>query len=101
MIDGTDIRQLDPADLRANIGAAMQESVLLTGSVRENIVLGRAGIDDEEMVRAAADFRHPPVHGPDRQRLRPAGSPTAARACRAASASRSRSPARSPAGRRS
>ena len=31
----------------------MQESVLLTGSVRENIVLGRPGIDDEEMVRAA------------------------------------------------
>src|SRR5436190_2006885 len=53
MVDGTDIRQLDPASLRANVGAAMQESVLLTGSVRENIVLGRAGIGDEEMVRAA------------------------------------------------
>jgi ATP-binding cassette subfamily C protein LapB len=53
MIDGTDIRQIAPANLRANIGAALQESVLLTGSVRENIVLGRAGIGDEEMVRAA------------------------------------------------
>ena len=53
MIDGTDIRQLDPPSLRANVGAAMQESVLLTGSVRENIALGRAGIGDEEMVRAA------------------------------------------------
>ena len=53
MIDGTDIRQLDPADLRAHIGAAMQESVLLTGSVRENIALGRAGVDDEELVRVA------------------------------------------------
>jgi ATP-binding cassette subfamily C protein LapB len=53
MIDGTDIRQLDPPDLRAHIGAAMQESVLLTGSVRENIALGRPGIGDEEMVRAA------------------------------------------------
>lgn len=53
MIDGTDIRQIDPANLRSNIGAALQESVLLTGSVRENIVLGRAGIGDEEMVRAA------------------------------------------------
>ena len=31
----------------------MQESVLLTGSVRENIELGRAGIGDEEMVRVA------------------------------------------------
>jgi ATP-binding cassette, subfamily C, bacterial LapB len=53
MVDGTDIRQLDPASLRANVGAAMQESVLLTGSVRENIALGRPGIGDEEMVRAA------------------------------------------------
>ena len=53
MVDGTDVRQLDPASLRTNVGAAMQESVLLTGSVRENIVLGRPGIDDEEMVRAA------------------------------------------------
>jgi ATP-binding cassette subfamily C protein LapB len=53
MIDGTDIRQIEPGNLRANIGAALQESVLLTGSVRENIVLGRAGIGDEEMIRAA------------------------------------------------
>jgi ATP-binding cassette subfamily C protein LapB len=53
MLDGTDIRQLDPIDLRRRIGNAMQESMLLSGTVRENIVLGRAGIDDEEMVRAA------------------------------------------------
>lgn len=53
LIDGTDLRQLDPAALRANIGAAMQESVLLTGSVRENIVLDRAGVDDAELLRAA------------------------------------------------
>jgi ATP-binding cassette subfamily C protein LapB len=53
MIDGTDIRQLDPASLRANVGAAMQESVLLTGSVRENIGLGRPQVTDEEMIRAA------------------------------------------------
>ena len=52
LIDGTDIRQLDPAELRRNIGAALQESVLLTGSVRENIVLARADVDDEEMLRA-------------------------------------------------
>ena len=32
LIDGTDLRQLDPADLRGSVGAAMQESVLLTGS---------------------------------------------------------------------
>jgi ATP-binding cassette subfamily C protein LapB len=53
MIDGTDIRQLDPFDLRDQIGAALQESVLLTGSVRENIGLGRAHVDDEELLRAS------------------------------------------------
>jgi len=53
MIDGSDIRQLEPASLRRNVGAVMQESVLLTGSVRENIGLGREGIGDEEMIRAA------------------------------------------------
>jgi ATP-binding cassette subfamily C protein LapB len=53
LIDGSDIRQLDPTALRLRIGAAMQESVLLTGSVRENILLGRPGLDDEDMIRAA------------------------------------------------
>ncbi|HEY0626813.1 MAG TPA: type I secretion system permease/ATPase [Allosphingosinicella sp.] len=52
LLDGTDIRQLDPLDLRRRIGSSMQESLLLSGSVRENIVLGRAGIDDQEMLRA-------------------------------------------------
>ena len=53
MVDGSDLRQLDPSNLRDNIGAAMQESVLLTGTVRENIALDRPGIGDEEMLRAA------------------------------------------------
>jgi ATP-binding cassette subfamily C protein LapB len=53
MIDGTDIRQLNPSELRSSIGSAMQESVLLTGSVRENIALDRPGVDDEELIRAA------------------------------------------------
>lgn len=53
LLDGTDIRQLDPIDLRRKIASSMQESLLLSGTVRENIVLGRHGIDDDEMVRAA------------------------------------------------
>jgi ATP-binding cassette subfamily C protein LapB len=53
MVDGTDIRQMDADVLRTHIGAAMQESVLLTGSVRENIGLARKHVDDEEMIRAA------------------------------------------------
>ncbi|WP_294268393.1 ATP-binding cassette domain-containing protein [uncultured Sphingomonas sp.] len=53
MIDGTDIRQYDPAAMRALIGTALQEPVLLSGSVRENIVLARDGVDDTEMLRVA------------------------------------------------
>jgi ATP-binding cassette subfamily C protein LapB len=53
MIDGTDIRQLDPLEMRRYIGAALQESVLLTGSVRENIGLAREHVGDEELLRAS------------------------------------------------
>lgn len=53
LIDGTDIRQYDPATMRAKIGTALQESVLLSGTVRDNIVLDRAGVDDAEMLRVA------------------------------------------------
>ena len=53
MVDGTDIRQLDPAELRRRVGSAMQDSVLISGSVRDNIALGRRAVDDAEMIRAA------------------------------------------------
>jgi len=53
MIDGTDIRQYDPHVMRSLIGTALQESVLLSGSVRENITLVRIGVDDAEMLRVA------------------------------------------------
>ncbi len=54
LIDGTDIRQLDPPTLRANIGAAMQDSVLFSGSVRDNVILGRQSFGDEELMRVSA-----------------------------------------------
>lgn len=53
MIDGTDIRQFDPVELRRHIGAAMQDNVLLQGTVRDNICLERDHIDQDEMIRAA------------------------------------------------
>lgn len=53
LIDGTDIRQFSPLTLRKKVGALFQDNVLLTGSIRENIALGREDVDDEEMVRAA------------------------------------------------
>lgn len=53
LIDGTDIRQLKPQSLRHKIGALFQDNVLLTGSIRDNILLGRDDVDDEEMLRAS------------------------------------------------
>ena len=53
LLDGIDIRQLAPETMRAKIGALFQDNVLLTGTIRENILLGREGMDDQEMLRAA------------------------------------------------
>ena len=53
MIDGTDIRQLDPATLRRRIGSSMQDNILISGTVRDNISLGRGSVDDAELMRAS------------------------------------------------
>jgi len=53
LIDGTDIRQLTPQSLRAKVGALFQDNVLLTGTIRENILLGREDVGDDEMLRAS------------------------------------------------
>ncbi|MFN3945035.1 MAG: type I secretion system permease/ATPase [Allosphingosinicella sp.] len=53
MIDGTDIRQIDPEHLRRHVGSTLQESILLTGSIRENIALARGEVDDEELLRVS------------------------------------------------
>ncbi len=52
-IDGTDLRQIDPADLRRNIGYVPQDVTLFFGSVRDNIVLGAPYMDDAAVLRAA------------------------------------------------
>jgi len=53
LVDGLDVRQLDPADLRSNIGTFEQEPYLFYGSIRDNIALGHKGIDDGAVLRAA------------------------------------------------
>ena len=52
-IDGTDIKQIDPADLRRNIGYVPQDVFLFFGSVRENIAVGAPHADDSAILRAA------------------------------------------------
>ena len=52
-IDGTDVRQIDPADLRRNIGVVQQHPHIFFGSVRENITLGHETVPEAAIVRAA------------------------------------------------
>jgi ATP-binding cassette subfamily C protein LapB len=52
-IDGTDMKQIDPADLRRNIGYVPQDVFLFFGSVRENIAMGAPYADDAAILRAA------------------------------------------------
>ena len=52
-LDGHDLRELDPAELRANIAVVLQETLLIDGTVEENILAGRAGADHDEVVAAA------------------------------------------------
>jgi ATP-binding cassette subfamily B protein len=51
-IDGYDIRDWDPDVLRSAIGMVAQEPVLFSGSIRSNVVYGRLGAGDDEVVDA-------------------------------------------------
>jgi ATP-binding cassette subfamily B protein len=52
-IDGVDVRDVDKDALRRNIGVALQESVLFSGTIQDNIRYGRPDAADEEVVAAA------------------------------------------------
>jgi len=53
LVDGFDVKQLDPADLRTNVGYVAQDAKLYFGTVRENITFGVQGVSDAEVVEAA------------------------------------------------
>ena len=53
LIDGTDIRQIDPVDLRSNIGYVPQDVFLFRGTVRENITAAAPYTDDTKTLHAA------------------------------------------------
>jgi ATP-binding cassette subfamily B multidrug efflux pump len=52
-IDGVDIRDLDPADLRGLFSLVLQDVHLFSGTVADNIRLGNTSIDDARIRRAA------------------------------------------------
>lgn len=51
-VDGIDIQQMDPADLRHNISYVPQDVTLFSGTVRENIVFKAPHSDDEAILEA-------------------------------------------------
>jgi ABC-type multidrug transport system fused ATPase/permease subunit len=53
LLDGKDIKTLNVAWIRANIGVVSQEPVLFTGTIEDNIRFGKPDATDEE-VKAAA-----------------------------------------------
>ena len=53
LVDGVDIRAVDPLALRAHIGLVPQETVLFGASARENIRYGRPSASDAEIEAAA------------------------------------------------
>lgn len=52
-VDGCDLRDIKRASLRRNYGMVLQETWLKTGTVRDNIKMGRPDATDEEVVEAA------------------------------------------------
>ncbi|HSK48255.1 MAG TPA: ABC transporter ATP-binding protein [Coriobacteriia bacterium] len=53
LVDGLDVRDVTLPSLRGQIGFVMQDSLLFSGSVRENIAYGRPDAVDEEIQAAA------------------------------------------------
>lgn len=52
-VDGRDVRDFDLSTLRREIGIALQETVLFSGTIRDNIRYGRPDAPDEEVTAAA------------------------------------------------
>ena len=52
-LDGVDVRDVTQSALRHNIGIALQEAVLFSGSIRDNIRYGRPDASDDEVLTAA------------------------------------------------
>lgn len=53
LLDGVDINQIDPVDLRRNTGYVPQDVMLFAGSVRDNILIGSPRASDADMLKAA------------------------------------------------
>ena len=55
LVDGHDIKGLTRKSLRASYGMVLQDTWIMSGSVKENIAFGRPDATDEDVIRAAKD----------------------------------------------
>ncbi|TJY43997.1 ABC transporter ATP-binding protein [Cohnella pontilimi] len=53
LVDGTDIRDMTLHSLRGHIGMVLQDNILFSGTVRENILFGKPDASEEEMMQSA------------------------------------------------
>ena len=55
MVDGTDIRDITRESLRTSYGMVLQDTWLRSGTIRDNITMGREGFTDEQIITAAKE----------------------------------------------
>ncbi len=52
LVDNADIRQIQPDDVRRNISVVLQNPVMFTGTIRDNLLMGNPEATDEELLEA-------------------------------------------------
>jgi len=52
-IDGTDVREIEPALLRSRIGVVLQDVFLFDGTIRDNVTLGNPAITEQQLMEGA------------------------------------------------
>jgi ATP-binding cassette subfamily B multidrug efflux pump len=52
-LDGVDVRHLDESELHRKVSVALQEAILFSGTIRDNIRFGRPEASEEEVIAAA------------------------------------------------
>jgi ATP-binding cassette subfamily B protein len=56
LVDGSDIRELEQKSLRRTVGVVLQDNVLFSGTVLENLRTGAPAVSDAELIAAAAEL---------------------------------------------
>lgn len=52
LVDNADIRQIQPDDVRRNMAIVLQNPVMFTGTIRDNLLMGNPEANDEELLEA-------------------------------------------------